>query len=242
MKRYVIRRVRLGAAFLGVLVLVAGVQLLRPQETVTAAARLVDQVLVIDPGHGGVDGGAVSRAGEKESDVNLSISLALDELMGFYGVPTQLTRRTDESIHDPEAATIREQKVSDLQNRVKLVNSLENATLISIHQNSYPSQQQHGTQVFYGKHPLSLPLAQEIQDTVRRALDQSNERTPRPVPTSVYFLNRVSCRTVLVECGFLSNPAEAERLQERAYQMKLAMVIAAGYLSCGDTQEGEGLV
>lgn len=242
MNRYVIRRVRLGACFLGVVIMAMVIQTILPCEMVPVFARLPQQTLVIDPGHGGMDGGAVSVSGKKESEINLAISLILDKLMGFYGVPAVMTRETDASIHDPEAATIREQKVSDIQNRVSLVNGLENATLVSIHQNSYVSERQHGTQVFYGNEVLSMPLARQIQDTVREVLDPENDRSPRPVPASVYFLNHVSCRTVLVECGFLSNRQEDQLLQERAYQMKLAMVVGASYIQCGDTQEGEGLV
>ncbi|MGM9564995.1 N-acetylmuramoyl-L-alanine amidase [Evtepia sp.] len=242
MKQYAIRRVRLGSILLAALVLVLLVQLFWWEDTTSAFARLPEQTLVIDPGHGGEDGGAVSVSGQKESDINLSIALQLDQLMGFYGVHTLLTRETDVSIHDQSATTLREKKVSDIHNRVALIHAVENATLISIHQNSYTSQRYHGAQVFYADETLSLPFARQVQDTFRTALDPENTRAAKPIPSSVYLMNHISCRAILVECGFLSNPEEDRLLQEKDYQRKLAMVMAASYINCGDTQEGESLI
>ena len=108
MKRYVIRRVRLGSILLAALAMVLAVQMFRTEETTPVFARLPRQTLVIDPGHGGEDGGAVSVSGQKESQVNLAIALQLDQLMGFYGVQTVLTRSEDISIHDASASTLRE--------------------------------------------------------------------------------------------------------------------------------------
>lgn len=242
MNNYAIRRVRLGSVLLLALFVVWGAQQLWGSQTAPAFARLPQQTLIIDPGHGGEDGGAVSVSGQKESDLNLAIALQLDQLMGFYGVHTVLTREDDRSIHDPEATTIREKKVSDIHNRVELVNQIEGGTLISIHQNSYPSPQYHGTQVFYADDGLSQPLAQGVQDMVRESLDPANTRTPQRVSESVYLMNHISCRAVLVECGFLTNPEEDALLQDGTYQRKLAMVLGASYLQFGDTQEGESLI
>lgn len=240
---YLKERLRLGASLVALVLLVAVVRGVWPGGTaVPTFVRMADQVLVIDPGHGGEDGGAVSAAGQRESEVNLAIARQLDALMGLYGAPAVLTRAEDVSIGDPSAATLREKKVSDIHNRVALVQSLPNATLISIHQNAYPAAQYHGLQVFYGDEALSRPLALAIQEEVRARIDPENERVPQAIPSSVYLMAHVSCRAVLVECGFLSNPEEAARLGERAYQMKLAMVLAASYLRCGDTQEGGSLI
>ena len=226
---YVKERLRLGASLVALVLLVAVVRGVWPSGTaVPTFVRMTDQVLVIDPGHGGEDGGAVSAAGQRESEVNLAIARQLDALMGLYGVPAE-----DVSIGDPSAATLRERKVSDIHERVALVQALPNATLISIHQNAYPSAQYHGLQVFYGDEALSRPLARTIQDEVRAQLDPTNERVPQAVAPSVYLMAHVSCRAVLVECGFLSNPEEAARLGKRAYQMKLATILAACYLRYG---------
>lgn len=240
---YLKERLRLGGSLVALVLLVAVVRCVWPgAAAVPTFVRMADQVLVIDPGHGGEDGGAVSAAGQRESEVNLAIARQLDALMGLYGAPSVLPRTEDVSIHDPSAKSLREKKVSDIHNRVALVQDLPNATLISIHQNAYPSAQYHGLQVFYGSEALSLPLARAIQDEVRAQLDPTNERVPQAVASSVYLMAHVSCRAVLVECGFLSNPEEAARLGERSQQMKLAMILAASYLRCGDIEEGESLI
>lgn len=242
MKKVTIRRVRLGLILLAALGLVSILQPLCQEESALAFARMPRQVLIIDPGHGGEDGGAVSVSGQKESDLNLAIARRLDQLMGFYGVQTLMTREDDRSIHDASATTIREKKVSDLHNRVALVNGVEGGTLISIHQNTFPSPKSHGTQVFYADETRSRPLAQGIQDLVRDRLDSSNTRQAHQIPASVYLMNHITCRAVLVECGFLTNPEEDILLQDGTYQRKLAMVLGTGYLQYGDTQEGESLI
>lgn len=210
--------------------------------TEPAFTRLPEQTLIIDPGHGGEDGGAVSVSGEKESGINLAIARQMDQLMGFYGVRVLMTREDDVSIHSSGAKTLREKKVSDLHNRVDLINGVENGTLISIHQNSFPGKRSRGTHVFYADETLSRPLAQRVQNTVRETLDPENNRAPQRISDSVYLMNHISCRAILVECGFLSNPEEDRMLQDPVYQHKLAMILAACYLAEGDTQEGESLI
>ena len=232
----------MGYALAVSLILLFLVRAIWPSPAAPAFARMTEQTLIIDPGHGGEDGGAVSVSGSAESAINLSIALQLDQLMGFYGVPTLMTRQTDISIHDSDATTLRQKKVSDLHNRVALINAVENGTLISIHQNSSPGKQHHGTQVFYAEETLSLPLARVVQDTVRTVLDPENTRQPQRIPKTVYLMNHISCRAILVECGFLSNPEEDRLLQEQAYQMKLAMTLASCYLNYGSTQEGESMI
>ena len=105
--------------------------------------------LILDPGHGGVDGGASTPAGDKESDINLAIALKAESLFAFFGIDPVLTRSQDVSIHDNTCTTIREKKVSDLKNRVALVNSTQNAMLISVHQNTFTDSRYHGAQVFH---------------------------------------------------------------------------------------------
>ena len=200
------------------------------------------QTLVLDAGHGGEDGGAVSLSGVPESGINLAIVQKLDQLLGLYGEAPLLLRSEDISLHDDSAQTLREKKVSDLHNRVALINQVENATLISIHQNSSPSPSHRGIQVFYGDEALSLPLAQAIQQTMLEVLSPEKKRAPQHIASSVYLMNHISCRAVLVECGFLSNAEEDRLLQEPAYQMKLAITMAACYLSSGSSQEGESFV
>lgn len=193
--------------------------------------RFSDHVLVIDAGHGGEDGGAVSLSGACESHINLAIALSLDEIMGLYGVNSMLLRDSDVSLHDPSAKTLREKKVSDLKNRVNTIESLDNPVLISIHQNTYTSSRYHGAQVFYANNDLSSSFAQITQETLAAQIDPSNERKPAVISDQVYLMNNISCTAILVECGFLSNPQEDLMLQEPNYQVKIAAALAGSYLS-----------
>lgn len=195
-----------------------------------APCQLSETTFVIDPGHGGEDGGAVSAAGQAESNLNLAISNRLDGLLNFYGVKTKMTRTEDVSIHSPECKSIREKKSSDLHNRVSMVEKVDGAVLISIHQNSYPNPKYGGMQVFYADMD-SRPLAVGIQENVQKLLDAENKRQALKIPPTVYLMNHVSCRAVLAECGFLSNPKDARLLNEEGYQKKVAITIAAACLS-----------
>ncbi len=186
--------------------------------------------MVIDAGHGGEDGGAVSISGVPESGINLAIALKLDHLMGLYGVETRVLRTSDISLHDSSAATLREKKVSDLHNRVAMIEETQNATLVSIHQNTFSSAKYHGAQVFYANGELSQSLAKLTQETLRLTLDLSNTRVPAKIPDTVYLMNHISCRAILVECGFLSNAEEDLKLQSSTYQTKIASALAGAYL------------
>lgn len=184
-------------------------------------------VIVLDPGHGGEDGGAVSANGVRESGLNLEISLRTRDLLRFLGIPVVMTRETDLSIHSPEAVTVSEKKISDLKNRVALVSDTENPILVSIHQNMFAESKYYGTQLFYADSDPSRQLAEELQALFAAELDPSNHRRAKPCE-NVYLLSRISCPGVLVECGFLSNPKEEALLQSAEYQKKLAAVLAAG--------------
>lgn len=208
--------------------------------TVFSDGDFSENTVVIDAGHGGEDGGAVSVSGAVESHINLAIALRLDALFGLYGVPTLLLRDSDTSLHDPDAQTLREKKVSDLKNRVAAIQALQDPVVISVHQNTYVSSQYHGAQVFYANGDLSLPLAQVTQATLRRVLDPDNDREPTVIPESVYLMNHITCRAILVECGFLSNPQEDQLLQSEQYQTKIAAALAGSYLKFRQSnQEGE---
>lgn len=214
-----------------------------PSQSVTVF-NLTDfggETVVIDAGHGGEDGGAVSVSGAIESEINLEIALKLDSIFGLYGVNTVLLRDSDISLHDADAVTLREKKVSDLKNRVATIEALDDPIVISIHQNTYTDSQYSGAQVFYANGDLSKPLAEQMQETLRLALDSENDRTAAAIPDTVYLMNHISCRAILVECGFLSNPEEDMLLQSSEYQTKLAAALAGGYFSyLGSITTGEG--
>ena len=187
--------------------------------------------LILDAGHGGEDGGAVSVTGVPESRVNLEIVQKLRDTLALYGVDPVVLREEDVSLHDPEASTLREKKRSDLKNRVRAVEAVEGGTLLSIHQNSYPGSQYRGAQVFYAPTGGSRELAELLQTALREELQPDNDRQAKPIPESVYLMNHVSCPAVLVECGFLTNPEEEALLRDGGYQRQLAAVLAGAWLT-----------
>lgn len=187
--------------------------------------------LILDAGHGGEDGGAVSVTGTPESQINLAIVLKMDDLLGFYGVSPVVLRREDISLHDSTAVTLREKKVSDLKNRVAAIQGTEQAVLLSIHQNSYPEEQYHGTQTFYAPTNGSQQLAEHIQTAVRETLQADNTRQAKQIPKTVYLMNHIDCPAVLIECGFLTNREEEAMLREEPYQKKLAAVLTTSWLT-----------
>ncbi len=187
--------------------------------------------LVLDAGHGGEDGGAVSRTGVPESQINLAIVLNLRDILGLYGVDPILLRETDVSLHDDDAKTLREKKRSDLKNRVEAIEGVEGVTLLSIHQNTYPGSRYHGAHVFYAPTDGSQALAEHFQNSIKAALQPENERAVKRIPDTVYIMNHVTCPAVLIECGFLTNPEEEALLRDEDYQRKLSAVIAAAWLT-----------
>lgn len=186
--------------------------------------------LIIDAGHGGEDGGAVSLSGAKESDINLAIALKLDQILGLYGVSAVLLRTEDISLHSEDAETIHEKKVADLNYRVDTIEATANSVVFSIHQNTYSSPQYSGAQVFYANGETSLPLAELAQQYLIAVLDPGNARVATPIPESIYLMNHISCPAILVECGFLSNPEEEALLITSEYQIQIAATLATVWL------------
>jgi len=196
--------------------------------TVTVVAENVpvqrQHCIVIDAGHGGIDGGATSCSGVLESAVNLEIAQRLNDLLRLLGIDTLMIRTTDTSVHTSEGS-IAHIKVSDLKERVRIVNETDNATLVSIHQNTFSESRYSGAQVFYGNDDSKL-LAQQMQAAFISALNPDSRRKSKQAE-GVYLMEHVSCPAVLVECGFLSNPEEELKLRSGDYQNKIACVIAS---------------
>lgn len=180
--------------------------------------------IVIDAGHGGIDGGAVSCTGAAESGINLQIALKLRDLMHLFGYDTVMIRTEDVSVYT-EGETVAAKKLSDLKERVRTVNETENALLIGIHQNTFPDSRYAGTQVFYNRESAAEP-ARLLQSAFREYLSPGNRRKAAPCH-GIYLMERVQCDGLLIECGFLSNPEEEKLLRTDAYQQQLCCVIAA---------------
>ena len=181
--------------------------------------------LVLDPGHGGVDGGAVSENGIKESDINLAIALKTEAAAQLLGIDTVMTRSTDTDNSDGAYS-----ERGNLLRRAEMANSTPNAVLISIHQNTFPTDKVRGAEVMYARSPGSEELGTIIQDKLVRQVDPSNRRVAIPAPKKLLLTSSVTCPAVLVECGFLSNADEARLLASDEYQTKLALAFAASFI------------
>ena len=199
-----------------------------------------DHTIVIDAGHGGEDGGATSCSGRLESGYNLEIALELRDLLHLLGYQTKMIRTRDESIYR-EGSTIAAKKVSDLKERVRIVNDTENAILISIHQNAFPDSQYHGAQVFYGPKGESQILAESIQRSFCETLNPGSNRKIKKAD-GIYLMQHIDCTGILVDCGFLSNPTEDALLRSREYQQKIVCVVGGTLSRFLTESSGAGII
>ena len=193
--------------------------------TVFSANTADRNYVVIDAGHGGVDGGAVSCTGVYESHINLEIALRLEDLMHLLGIHTVMIRDTDRSVYT-SGETIAAKKVSDIKERMRIVNTTPNAFFVSIHQNNFHDAHYSGTQVFYNRQEKSREVAERLQTGFRTSLNSNNKRQIKKA-SGVYLMEHINCTGVLIECGFLSNHKEEAMLRDSTYQRKLCCVIAA---------------
>ena len=181
---------------------------------------------VIDAGHGGIDGAAIADSGLKESDINLAIALKTEALAHFLGVDTVMTRETDTDNSENKAYS----EHDNLVERAKLANSTENAVLISIHQNKFPSAVVSGAEVMYSDNDDSKALGLLTQGNLVALLDTANRRVARPAPKELLLTSTAECPTILVECGFMSNPQEVQKLASNEYQLKIAVILSGSYI------------
>lgn len=181
--------------------------------------------IVIDPGHGGEDGGAVSCSGIPESIYNLDISRRVNDLLSLLGYNTRMIRSTDISVYTT-GETLAQKKASDLKNRVQIANNTPGAVLLSIHQNYFRDSQYTGAQVFYAKTEESERLAKQLQREFVSKLNRGSQRQAKK-SSGIYVMEHITCPGILIECGFLSNPQEEAMLRNPVYQKKISAVIAA---------------
>ncbi len=192
---------------------------------------VLKQTVIIDAGHGGDDGGAIGIDGTVEKDINLDIALKLEKLLKFYGFDVIMTRTEDIMTCDDGLDSLRKRKVSDIHNRFDILEKNPDAVFISIHQNKFEDNSQHGTQVFYsGNNDESKLLAESIQNSIVSVLQPDNSRVVKKSGSGIYLLYHAKLPAVLVECGFISNPAEVKKLNDENYRMKIAILIADGLI------------
>jgi N-acetylmuramoyl-L-alanine amidase len=197
----------------------------------------IENVLVIDPGHGGEDGGAVTRDGVKESEINLQIALRMAEICDFCGIPYKMTRTSEEINYPEELKSTAKRKRYDQDKRLDLIESVENAVLISIHQNKFTSSSPRGPQAFFSANDGSKELAILVQEKMNTVLYPQNRRIAVQIPDSIYLMNSLDCVAVLAECGFLSNPVEGAALREDGYQSKVALCLVSSYCVFCDSRQ-----
>ncbi|MCD8230917.1 MAG: N-acetylmuramoyl-L-alanine amidase CwlD [Clostridiales bacterium] len=220
-----------------VLLLAAIIAAPKSAEYVMSMRTETASCVVIDPGHGADDPGKVGVSGIKEKDLNLEIALRLKEYLSEQGIDVIMTRGEDISLAEEGASSV---KVSDLKKRVEIIEEAGADLVISIHQNSYTDSTVSGAQVFYYEDSVQGKLLAEIlQQSLIDNLDASNTRAAKP-NKSYYILKRTSIPTVIVECGFLSNPAEEALLADTEYQEKIVTAICEGitdYLNGAETDD-----
>ena len=197
--------------------------------TETVALPVTNRVIVIDAGHGTPDEGAESNNGVTEAEINLRIALKLQNLLEQSGAKVILTRSNETAIYDIDKKTIREKKVSDIHNRVKIGNESSADIFVSIHLNKIPQNQYWGWQCFYNQNEKSKILAENLQNNLNEAIQKENKRIAMKLDT-VYIMKNVEIPISIVECGFLSNEEEEKRLQEDDYQNRLAWGIYNGIM------------
>lgn len=194
--------------------------------------------IVIDPGHGGEDGGAVGVNDLVEKDINLAIALALAEDLKANNFDVILVRDGDYSVGDQSLSTVAERKRSDTKRRVSLVEETGDCLLVSIHQNQFSQSQYSGAQMFYSpNNEESAQLAECIRQSVVSSLQPENTRQNKEAGEEIYLLTHCQVPAVLVECGFLSNPQEADLLGQESYQNDMAAAIYNGIIDFLEQRE-----
>ncbi len=183
--------------------------------------------VVIDAGHGGDDPGKVGINGAQEKDINLQIALLVKTFLEQNGVNVVMTREDEDGLYDRSASN---KKVQDMKNRIALIEETAPDIVVSIHQNSYPEEYVHGAQVFYyDGSSQGKELAEVLQRQLIERADPDNTRQVK-ANDSYYLLKKTSVPIVIVECGFLSNQAEAEKLCTPEYQERIAWAVHMGIL------------
>ena len=196
----------------------------------TTATPATGKTIIIDAGHGTPDEGAQSRSGTTEAQTNLKIALKLQNLLEQNGSKVILTRSDNNAIYDLDSKTLKQKKISDIKNRVKIGNENSADIFVSIHLNKIPQSEYYGWQCFYNtKNEKSIELAKKIQENLNEAIQKENKRVAMKLNT-VYIMKNIEIPISIVECGFLSNPEEEKKLLEDSYQDRLAWGIYNGIL------------
>ena len=225
-KLYVLKFILFSIVFIGTVFALCSLWKYVRQHTIASSGASTSQgfTVIIDAGHGGRDGGATALSAIPEKDLNLDIALALRDYLTAAGIDVIMTRTEDIMLSDGKGGT---NKSQDLRARQKIAESTENAVFVSIHMNSFPIEKYSGLQVYYSDNSeKSAALASSIQERSNATLCSGSNRKIKNAGDSIYLLSELQCPAILVECGFLSNSEEAERLNDPEYRKALAFLIA----------------
>lgn len=226
---------RLILAIICVLVISVVCLIIPKEKTADSIPSLADtlnekQIIIIDAGHGGFDGGAVASDGTLEKDLNLAVAKELNNIALCLGYKTVMVRSTDKST-DSDGEQSGTKKVKDIKNRLELMKKYDNCIFVSIHMNKYSTSQPHGAQVFYAPYDGSDALAGYIQTSVADMVQQDNKRVTKPAGKDIYLLHNAAAPAVIVECGFLSNKTDLENLKNDIYRKGLAFSVFCGIIN-----------
>lgn len=224
------KKIRIAILSVFAIILVVAMFNDKREDVPTVSLPVSGKTIVIDAGHGKPDEGAQSSRGTTEAETNLKIALKLQNLLEQSGSSVVLTRSDENAIYDLDAKTLKEKKISDIHNRVKIGNESSADLFVSIHLNKIPQQQYSGWQTFYKSgDENSTKLAKCIQSSLNESIQKENNRVAMKLDT-VYIMKKVEIPISIVECGFLSNPEEEKNLLNDEYQNKLAWGIYTGII------------
>lgn len=223
------------------LIIIASVMLLRsifipicPQLEELETTAYERRKIVLDPGHGGKDGGAVSVTGNHEKHLNLDISLSIREVLHILGYEVILTRESDCELTHVDGGT---RKMQDLKGRLEIAQNNHDAVFVSIHMNKFPEGKYRGLQVYYSPNNTnSFTLAKSVQDTVTSSVQPDNDRKIKKADSTIFLLHKIKSPAILIECGFLSNQAEAELLDNKDYRDMLSSAISTAIINSFERQ------
>lgn len=220
----------LSCIFVGMFAFVLQTAKVEEKTVATVTLPVSGKTIVVDAGHGVPDEGAESSQGTTEAQTNLSIALKLQNLLEQSGCTVILTRSDENAIYDIDSKTLKQKKISDIHNRVKIGNESSADAFVSIHLNKIPQQQYYGWQTFYKEGSSDgQKLAVSIQNNLNEAIQKENNRIAHTID-NVYIIKHVEIPISIVECGFLSNPEEEKQLLEESYQNRLAWGIYNGII------------
>lgn len=218
-------------ALLAIICLIAAFSYVKSEVIPTNTTTDIAKTVIIDAGHGGFDGGASAADGTVEKDINLQIALKTAYILRLNGFEVIMTRDSDTGTEDDESEAIAKRKKSDLSNRLQMMKDYPDAIYVSIHLNKFTTSAANGAQVFYTKnYKEARDLAQSVQQSIVTLIQPENTRVVKQGTDSTYLLKNAAVPTIIVECGFLSNKAELEKLKNDDYQSQMALAIVGGIM------------